>query len=229
MKTSLVTALLLLPGATAWVPPAARRSSALVRMGKASADADADAPAPEVHLEPIGSVCEFDDGKHDRILLGVVTSAAGKAKGGTVYQLEDADGKTHSVHGKQIHAAFGPGAGKEKDVAKILSAYQEVAQKAPTDLGVEPELLEMAWELCAFTEAKDVSAKGILSVIDENLYKSSVDKYKAFRLLTSDLGKVFFKTLSNNRYKVKAEKAVASSKEQWCKQLEGDEDWCFVA
>ena len=41
-----------------------------------------------------GSVCEFDDGKHtERVLLGVVKGASAKAKGGTIYQLQDAEGK----------------------------------------------------------------------------------------------------------------------------------------
>ena len=36
------------------------------------------------------------------------------------------------------------------------------------------------------------SAKSIFNMIDEGLYKSQADKYRAFRVLTSDLGKVFF-------------------------------------
>ena len=108
--------------------------------------------------------------------------------------------QTHSVAGKSIHVVFAPSSGKEKDTAKLLADYLTVSTTAPTDLGIEPEVLEMAWELCSETEAKDFSPKSILSVIDESLYKTSVDQYKAFRLLTSDLGKVFFKTLSGNRF-----------------------------
>ena len=35
---------------------------------------------PQVHLEPVGSIVEFDDGKHDRAILGVVAAAEAKAK-----------------------------------------------------------------------------------------------------------------------------------------------------
>jgi hypothetical protein len=213
-------------------PSAIRKFRGLTSPLNAKAPADSEDAVVEVRLEAVGSVCEFDDGKHtDRILLGVVRGASSKAKGGTVYQLEDADGKTHSVAGKSIHVVFAPSSGKEKDTAKLLADYLTVSTTAPTDLGIEPEVLEMAWELCSETEAKDFSPKSILSVIDESLYKTSVDQYKAFRLLTSDLGKVFFKTLSGNRFKAKAEKAVAASKEQWCNQLAqggGDDEWCFV-
>ena len=136
--------------------------------------------------------------------------------------------QTHSVAGKSIHVVFAPSSGKEKDTAKLLADYLTVSTTAPTDLGIEPEVLEMAWELCSETEAKDFSPKSILSVIDESLYKTSVDQYKAFRLLTSDLGKVFFKTLSGNRFEAKGEKAVLASKEQWCDERSkrgSDQDW----
>ena len=45
------------------------------------------------------------------------------------------------------------------------------------------------------------------------------------KLLTSDLGRIFFKSLAGNRYKVKAAAAVAASKEQWCNNLQGEEEW----
>ena len=96
------------------------------------------------------------------------------------------------------------------------------------ELGVDAETLSLAWELCADAEVTDWSPRSILGLIDENLVQSSVDQYKAFRLLNSDMGKIFFKTLANNRFKVKTEKSVTASKEQWCRQTDGPPDWCFV-
>ena len=54
---------------------------------------------------------------------------------------------------------FAPSSGKEKDTAKLLADYLTVSTTAPTELGIEPEVLEMAWELCSETEAKDFSPK----------------------------------------------------------------------
>ena len=42
------------------------------------------------------------------------------------------------------------------------------------------------------------------------------------------MGKIFFKTLGPNEYKAKAAKAVQSSKENWCRSLEGEQEWCFL-
>lgn len=85
----------------------------------------------------------------------------------------------------------------------------------------------MAWELAAESDKKTVSPKFLMSLVDENFIKTSVDKYKAFRLLTSDLGRIFFKSINENEYKAKAAKAVRASKENWCRSAE-DEEWCFV-
>lgn len=59
------------------------------------------------------------------------------------------------------------------------------------------------------------------------LVRSSLDAYKAFRLLTSDLGKVFFKPVNANTYKPKPPKSVQASKENFCREQESLE-WCFV-
>ena len=51
------------------------------------------------------------------------------------------------------------------------------------------EMLELAWETLKEEEEADAfSPKQVIQVIDDKLYKSAVDRYRAFRLLTSDLG-----------------------------------------
>ena len=57
----------------------------------------------------------------------------------------------------------------------------------------------------------------------EQLIKGSVAQYKAFRLLHSSIGKIFFKALSGNRYKAKLLKSVEASKQTWCKEGGGGE------
>ena len=117
--------------------------------------------------------------------------------------------------------------GKLVEPAAILAEYLAVLDTEPTALGVDPEDLAMAWELCVETEQATVSPKTIVSLIDEKLYQSSVDTYKAFRLLTSDLGRIFFKTVNDHEYKAKPPKSVQASKEGWCRD-HIDVEYCFV-
>ena len=131
-------------------------------------EASDEAEPPSLH--GVGSICEFDEGKqgHARGLLGVIIKAESKAKGGARYEVLDADGRTHPIKAAQVRATF---AASKKlkdplDAPLVLADYVSVAEKAPTELGVEPEMLEVAWELASEADAP-LSAKQILGVIDE--------------------------------------------------------------
>ena len=131
-------------------------------------EASDEAEPPSLH--GVGSICEFDEGKqgHARGLLGVIIKAESKAKGGARYEVLDADGRTHPIKAAQVRATF---AASKKlkdplDAPLVLADYVRVAEKAPTELGVEPEMLEVAWELASEADAP-LSAKQILGVIDE--------------------------------------------------------------
>ena len=131
-------------------------------------EASDEAEPPSLHS--VGSICEFDEGKqgHARGLLGVIIKAESKAKGGARYEVLDADGRTHPIKAAQVRATF---AASKKlkdplDAPLVLADYVRVAEKAPTELGVEPEMLEVAWELASEADAP-LSAKQILGVIDE--------------------------------------------------------------
>jgi len=211
------------------VPPTAFTGRTLNGMATMkAADVDED-DKPQLHLEPLGAIVEFDDGKHDRSVLGIVSSAEAKAKGGARYTVVDSNSVLHSVPGKSIHCSFSPDAKiKKGDPAVQLEAFEKVHELAPTDLGVEAEDLELAWEFFSEEEEKtEWSARAILQAIDETLCRSSIEKYKAFRLLNSDLGHIFFKTLSGGRYKLKSPKAVQASKENWCRAHD-ELDYCLV-
>ena len=117
--------------------------------------------------------------------------------------------------------------GKLVEPSDILKEYQEVMEMDTMQLGVEIDDLEMAWELCAEDGKQSFRPKEIVSLVDDKFWKSSLDAYKAFRLLTSDLGKVFFKAVNANEYKAKAAKSVESSKQNWCGSHESA-DWCMV-
>lgn len=209
-------------------PPAyAAHGRASVHMKRAAA-VDEDAPPPQ--LETVGSIMEFDDGKHGRALLGVVSSAEAKAKGGARYTVVDEDEKTHTVQARDVHATFSCSKQLSDNVApaEILKEYLEVAEADPTELGVDATMLEMAWEICAEDEEHDqFTPTNILGLIDAKLTKGSIAQYKAFRLLTSDLGKVFFKALSHGRYRAKNFKSVQGSKENWCSS-HADAELCMV-
>merc|ERR1711934_161904 len=139
----------------------------------------------------------------------------------------DTAGEKHAVKESAIHINLGSYKGKLIEPSAILAEYSRVMELEPTQLGVEPDVLEMAWELCAESGSTTFSPKAILSLVDESLFQSSLDAYKAFRLLTSDLGKVFFKSLNDHEYKAKAAKSVQASKDQWCRSHE-ELDYCFV-
>merc|ERR1711934_1136691 len=178
-----------------------------------------------------GSIVEFHDPKHGagvaRPVLGLVEGAEYKAKGGARILIVDSTGGKHAVKESNIHINLGTYKGKLVEPAQILKDYDEVMRLEGHQLGGEPELLETAWELCAEAETATFSPRAILSLVDETLFKSSLDTYKAFRLLTSDLGKVFFKSLNDHEYKAKAVKSVEASKALWC-HTHTDMDYCYV-
>jgi len=139
----------------------------------------------------------------------------------------DAAGGKHAVKESSIHINLGAYKGKLVEPHAILADYSSVMDLEPTQLGIEPEVLEMAWELCEEADEPTFSPKTILSLVDDSLFKSSLDAYKAFRLLTSDLGRVFFKTVNENEYKAKPAKSVRASKDNYCRAHE-ELDYCFV-
>ena len=141
----------------------------------------------------------------------------------------DANGAMHAVAEKAIHVNLGFYKGKLVEPSAILADFQAVMALEPTALGVDPESLAMAWELAAEEEGDSFSTKFLLSLVDDTFFKAQTDAYRAFRLLSSDLGKVFFKNLGPNTWKAKAAKAVEASKQNWCRELKEDEaEWCLV-
>jgi hypothetical protein len=203
------------------------RSSALIRM-KATPE-ERPEERPEVNINK-NSIVEFHE-KHGSgaapPILGLVTGAEYKAKGGARIQIVDSTGSVHSVKENTIHVDLGAYKGKLVEPAAILKEYETVMQLDASELGVEADDLELAWQLCAESDAAQFTPKAIISLVDESMYKSSRDKYRAFRLLTSSLGKVFFKAVNANEYKVKAEKSVSASKEHYCRE-QTELEWCFV-
>jgi len=203
------------------------RSSALVRM-KATPE-ERPEMRPEVQINK-NSIVEFHE-KHGSgaapPILGLVTGAEYKAKGGARVQIVDSAGVVHTVKDNSIHIDLGAYKGKLVEPAAILDEYERIMQLDATELGVEVDDLELAWQLCAESDSAQFTSKAIISLVDESRFKNSLDKYRAFRLLTSSLGKIFFKAVNGNEYKIKAEKSVSASKEHYCRE-QTQLEWCFV-
>jgi hypothetical protein len=231
MVSRICLALVLLAEAGALILPCVRTPAATRAHAAMKAQGEAKEEAA-LQLIELGAVCEFTalDAAGKPSLLGVVSGAQAKAKGGAKYILVDAQDKEHHVAARDIHIAL-PGNTKKKDSspAVILAEYESIASKDASQLGVDPELLEMAWEEVA-EEKNELSPNKILGQIDESLTKGPLAQYRAFRLLTSDLGKIFFKTLSHGRYKAKTAKSVRATKDTWCRAPKAAkaEDFCFV-
>ena len=108
-------------------------------------------------------------------VLGLVRGVEYKAKGGARIQLVDASGSTYSIAEKHVHINLGSYKGKAEEVADILKEYTAIMATEPTDLGVEPGDLEMAWELASDEDKASFSPKFLLSLVDDTFSKAQTD------------------------------------------------------
>jgi len=204
-------------------------ASSVVCMKNAAAVED-DADRPQLPSIAAGSIVEFHDNYGGEVvpILGIVDSCEHKAKGGIRVMIMDAAGKMHSVTQKALHIVLPPAKSKKAEPAEVLKDYAAVMEETSAEELVEPELLELAWSVCAEDSREAFTPNAILSIIDDSMCKTPLDAYKAFRLITSDLGKVFFKGLGDNTYKAKVLKAVDTSKANWCRVPDHQaRDFCF--
>jgi len=220
-----------------WVMPPAKPNP-YVRLTRAQVEMKHAPPVERVESE--GTICEFEEGKNHRPFLGVIESS--KIKGSNVvYQVVDAAGSKHSVASKYLHCAFpaSPMTKPNTPTSEVLAPYVSVARCKSTELGIDLEMLDLAWEVLAEEEPASLSSTAIVSYIDESLVEAEgPEQYRVFRLLTSDLGQIFFSTLHahdymHREYKPKSAMAVAASKESWCQSVAegldtGSPEWCFV-
>ena len=213
-----------------------RLSRACIGTSRARAQMKHVDAAPREYALSDGSVCEFEDGKGHAHVGLVRSSKAGGAKG-FVYELVDAEEHVHTIATKAIHVAFPPNLKiKTAKPAEILKDFVAVARAKPVDLGVDVSLLGMAWELCAEEDVPSHSTASIFNKIDPSLMDSSVAQYKAYRLMESSIGHVFFTVLhrkdhAHREYKARTADAVATTKKAWCDSL-GDKnseaEFCFA-
>jgi hypothetical protein len=194
----------------------------------------------DVVLLTEGMICEFED-CHGRPVLGFVQSAKPSGQKGAVYQIVDAEEYVHTVPAKAISITFPPDTkSKATKPSEILKHFIAITECKPTELGVDVGLLDLAWEMCAEEDVPSHTSGAIFEEIDEKLVQGSLQRYKAYRLLASDIGHIFFKVLhahdhEHREYKAKTADSVAKSKELWCKAVEAlgemgasSEEFCFA-
>lgn len=239
--TRLALVLAALSPAVAWHQPPARisRASAYAWPHVARAVSMKTDAKPAARALSEGSICEFDDGK-GRPMLGLVQSAKPSSTKGVVYHLIDADERLHIVNAKAIHVAFPPNNKvKSTKPADLLNEFLRVAECKPAELGIDVSLLGLAWEMCAQEDVPAHTTAAIFDKIDPALLDGSVPKYRAYRLLTSDIGNIFFRVLhahdhEHREYKAKTADAVANAKQSWCHAVEAlgtaavAEEFCFA-
>lgn len=151
---------LLIGGSSSYVSSVSQARSALLRSARSVTMKDKEWDPLAVKCFSTGSICEFEDGKA-RPHLGVVLSVeVGAKKGGAVYEVVDAKDKKHKVYAKHVHAVYpsDPMTKSGTPPAEVLDDYLNVAGCTPTQLGVELEMLELGWEVCAEGEdSEDLS------------------------------------------------------------------------
>lgn len=229
--------MILFVGTAAMLLPAMRTQPSTISMMAA----DAGHPS-QMRTESTGTILEFEDEKKKSLHLGVVEAAEVKGKKGAVYQVRDSSNKLNTVLAKHIRATFAsdkmvqPLEATNPDV--VLPEYVAVSRQAADELGIDLDVLELAWEIC-LEEGHEEGHEGhtlggIVAHVDPSLFETPVDQYRAHRLLSSAMGQVFFKKLhshdySHLEYKAKDDKAVASSKESFCKgEQKESAEWCMV-
>ena len=93
---------------------------------------------------------------------------------------------------------------------------------------VDPEVLEICYEVAA-EEEKELGIKQIANLLDAG--SSPVDIYRTFRVLSCELGKVFFQKAKGHtsHFNARAKKTVEAAKRSLCGQ-HGDEygEFCLV-
>ena len=185
----------------------------------------------------VGDFIEFDHKKHT--FVGIVEGAHHKSKGGVVYAVTTAEGVRHEgVATREIHftapAFVQTKENKGDSSEKRLRAYDEMLHLAPAHLG-DPFVLELCWEIAAEDESANAQASLSLSdfvaLVDGALGDSPIELYRTFRLLTSEVGRVFFTKVKHGAFKVRAEKSVEAAKKELCSHdalHSGYESFCFA-
>lgn len=149
-----------------------------------------------------------------------------KAKGGLRYTVMTADAAVHEgVAPRDITFSSKPNAADKGEIAARLSAFRDVRD---ADASVDAEVLEIAWEISS-EEENALRLNAIAELLE--IGSSPVDLYRTFKIMSSELGRVFFKSAKGEatKFNARANKAVQAAKQTLCSQADGKYgDFCLV-
>ncbi|KAL3909062.1 MAG: hypothetical protein SGILL_008240 [Bacillariaceae sp.] len=230
MFVSIVFALALLAqSAVAFQPIPAVSIQSRAASGLLSKKSEDD-EVPQVQALAVGTFVEFEEKK--RVHAGKIQEAQHNLKGAR-YVVVDSDGHQFSIADKEVHFAIHPPtAPKQADQLfnQFVVALHASPEELEKELQINAELLELAWEEALESETDSLTPGKLVELVHSHA-ASKLEKYKAWRLLQSDLSHVFFKDIKDHgrikSFKAKARKAVDAAKQHFC-NTHDDSDLCLV-
>lgn len=181
-----------------------------------------------------GTLVEFSEKK--RAHVGRIINVEHKSNGDARYEIIDHDGKKFSIADKAVSYAM-PNTPNDERRAKQLfddfvSAFEESDFELRTDLDISPELLEMAWEEALQDESHEMTPNSLVDLIHSHT-ASTIESYKAWKLLRTGMAHVFFKEIKDHgrvvAFKAKASNAVEAARKTFCTNPDNAEDeFCWV-
>lgn len=182
-----------------------------------------------------GTLVEFSD--KNRIHAGKITDIEYKSNGGARYHIQDTNGKKFSIADKAVTYAMQIAPNDQKRLnelfAEFASAMEESDAQLRQDLDISAEILEMAWEeTLEGDESHELTPKSLIDLVHSHA-ASSIDTYKAWKLLRTDMAHVLFKEIKDHgrvvSFKAKAESAVEAAKRTFCTNpANSEDDFCWV-
>jgi len=183
-----------------------------------------------------GTLVEFSEKNREHV--GKIIHVEHKTNGSARYDIEDSSGKIYSIADKAITYAMPIAPNDEKKIQQLFGEFASAHEKSEMelfhDLDMSTELFEMVWEeaLDQEEEKHEVSPMSLIELIHSRS-ASGIESYKAWKLLRTDLGHVFFKDIKDHgrvvSFKARAAKAVEASKQTFCMNPDHSlEDLCFV-
>ena len=181
-----------------------------------------------------GTLVEFSEKK--RLHAGKILKVEHKSNGGARYEVEAHAGYKFMIADKAVNYAMKVPPNEERNIKHIFDTFSEALveprSQLQKDLDISSDILEMAWEEALEDESHELTADSLVELVHSHT-ASTLEAYKAWRLLKSDLSHVFFKEIKDHgrvvSFKAKAKKAVDAAKNTFCRQPEqSDDDLCWV-
>jgi hypothetical protein len=168
--------------------------------------------------------------------VGKILHIERKSNGSVRYDVEEHPSKKHySISDKEVTYSIPapPTPKKAERLLEELEHAQAVSEmELRNEIGISPELLEMAWEEVAADEEHGVMTSTSLIELVHSHSATPIENYMAWRLLKAEVGHVFFKELKENgrvkSFKPKNAKSVEAAKASFCAEHQEERDFCFA-